>query len=87
MEKVGLCLTGMACNKGICFLPYWNGLNEESQFWLERNGSKWRKSVLARLEWLGLKELSFGPTEIAWNGGSWFWPNLNGLEWRKSVLA
>jgi hypothetical protein len=50
----------------------WNG---GSRFWP------------ARLEWHGMKEVSFGPTGIAWNRGSRFWPDLNVLEWRKSVLG
>jgi hypothetical protein len=43
--------------------------------------------VLALLEWLGMEEVSFGPTQMAWNGRVWFWLYWNGLEWRKSVLA
>jgi hypothetical protein len=74
MEEVSFGLTGIV----------WN---EEGRFWPDLNGLRWRKSVLARLKWLGMKEFSFGLTEKAWNGGSQFWPDWNSLEWRKSVLV
>jgi hypothetical protein len=74
--------------------------NDVSQFWPDWNGLEWWESVLARLEWLGPSEISFGLTgmiwnggsgcsltETAWNGGCGFWPDWNGLEWRKSVLV
>jgi hypothetical protein len=62
----------------------WNGIR---RFWPDWNGYEWRKSVLARLEWLGMEEVSFGPTGLACNKGNRFWPDSNGLEWRKSVLV
>jgi hypothetical protein len=34
-----------------------------------------------------MKEVGFGLSGMAWNGGSWFWPDWNGSEWRKFVLA
>jgi hypothetical protein len=52
MENVGLGLTVMAWNKGIWFLPDWNGM-------------EWRKSILAGLEGLVMEEVGFGPTGIA----------------------
>jgi hypothetical protein len=61
--------------------------NEGSRFWPQWNGVEWRKLVLARLKWLGIEEVSFGPTEMAGNKGSQFWLQWNGLEWRKLVLA
>jgi hypothetical protein len=64
----------MAWNRGSQFWPYWNGL-------------EWRKSVvLAKQEWLGMKEVGLGLTGMAWNGGSRFWLDWNGLEYKKSVL-
>jgi hypothetical protein len=45
-----------------------------------------RKSVLARLEWLGREKVNFADQQ-AWNGGSQFWPDLNGLDWQMLVLA
>jgi hypothetical protein len=36
---------------------------------------------------LGLEQIGFGLTGMAWNGKSQFWPDWSGLEWRKSVLA
>jgi hypothetical protein len=64
----------MARNKGIWFLPDWNGL-------------EWIKSILARLEGLRIEEVGFGPTGIAWNGRNQLWPDCNGLELKKSVLV
>jgi hypothetical protein len=74
MEEVGLGVTGMAWNKGIWFLPDWNGLD-------------WRKSISTGLEGLRMEENGLGRTGIAWNGRSQFWPDWNSLEWKKSVLA
>jgi hypothetical protein len=49
MEKVVFVPTGMACNgRSRVFCPYLNGL-------------EWRKLVLARLEWLEMEEVGFGP--------------------------
>jgi hypothetical protein len=42
---------------------------------------------LARLKWLGMEEVDFGPTGMAWNERSRFWPDWDGLEWKKSILA
>jgi hypothetical protein len=42
--------------------------------------------VLAKQEWLGMKEVGLGLTGMAWNGGSRFWLDWNGLEYKKSVL-
>jgi hypothetical protein len=33
---------------------------------------------LALLEWLGMEEVGFGLTGMAWNRGRWFWPDWNG---------
>jgi hypothetical protein len=46
-----------------------------------------RKLVFALLEWLGIEEVGFGLTGIAWTGANRFWSNWNGLELKKSVLA
>jgi hypothetical protein len=64
MEEVGFGQTGMAWNGGSRFWPDWNGLER-------------RKSILARLEWLGMKEVGFGLTEIASNEGSFVAPGKN----------
>jgi hypothetical protein len=76
--------------------------NRGSRFWPNCNGLEWRKSVLARLEWLGMGEVGFGLTGMTWKGESWFWPNmedggfgLTGIAWNggsrfclgKSALA
>jgi hypothetical protein len=52
MDEVGFGLTGKAWNGDRIFCPDWNNL-------------EWRKSVLARLEWLEIKEVGFGLTGIA----------------------
>jgi hypothetical protein len=44
-------------------------------------------SVLFCLEWLGLSEVDFAPSGMAWNRGSRFWHDWNGLERRNLVLA
>jgi hypothetical protein len=44
-------------------------------------------SVLACLEWLGMSEVDFGSTGMAWNRGSHFWHDWNGLERKKYVLV
>jgi hypothetical protein len=76
-------------------------LSGESPFWPDWNGVEWRKLLLARhelfrfeeacflpeKEWLGMEEVDFGLTIIAWKRGSQFWPDWNGLDWQKSVLA
>jgi hypothetical protein len=36
--------------------------------------------VLARLEWLGIEEVGFRQTRMAWNGRSRFWLEWNGFE-------
>jgi hypothetical protein len=59
MEEVSFCTIVMAWNRGRRLSTYWNAL-------------EWRKSVFAGLGWLGIKEVGFGPTIIAWNGGSLF---------------
>jgi hypothetical protein len=72
MERVGFVLNGIAWTGAYRFLPNWNGL-------------EWKKSVLARLERLGMEEVGFGLSRMAWNEGSQFWPDWNSLEWRKMV--
>jgi hypothetical protein len=37
--------------------------------------------------WLGIGEVGFELTGMAWNSGSQFWPECTVLNWRKSVLA
>jgi hypothetical protein len=56
---------------------------EKVCFWNNWNGVDWRKSVLARLEWLGMEEVRFGPTVMAWNGES---PVCNALRKKLSYL-
>jgi hypothetical protein len=63
--------------------PYWNGLSGRSPFWPDWNGVEWRKLLLARLEWLGMEEVGFGLSGMAWNGGCRYWPDWNGLEWSR----
>jgi hypothetical protein len=63
----------MACTVGCQFWPTWNGL-------------ECKKSILALLEWLGIEEVVFGMTGMAWKEGSRFWSDQNSLECRKSVL-
>jgi hypothetical protein len=70
MEEVSFGLTGIAWTGANWFLPNWNGLEWKSQFWLDWSGLEWRKSVLSCIEWPGIKEVIFGLTGIAWNGGS-----------------
>jgi hypothetical protein len=80
MVKVGFSLTGMI----------WNG---GSQFWHDCNGLESKKSLINLLDCLGMeevifcqtgmigiKEVGFDPTGMAWNGGSRFWPAWNGKE-------
>jgi hypothetical protein len=87
MEEVGFPPAGRAWNKG-------------SWFWLDWNDLVGRKSVLARLELLGMEKVDFGSngnglrwrmwvfslTGMAWNGGSQFWHDCNGLESKKSLI-
>jgi hypothetical protein len=49
MEEVGFGPTGVDWNGGSQFRPHWKGLES-------------RKSVLGRLEWLGIKDVGFGLT-------------------------
>jgi hypothetical protein len=44
----------MTRNRGSCLYP-------------DCNGFEWKKSVLARLELLGMEELGFSPIKTAWN--------------------
>jgi hypothetical protein len=57
------------------------------KYWADRNGFKLRKSLLARMEWLGMEEVGLELTGMDWNKIICFFPFWNGLEWRKSVLA
>jgi hypothetical protein len=43
-------------------------------------------SILSLLAWLGIEEVFFGMTEMAWKEGCRFSSDQNSLEWRKSVL-
>jgi hypothetical protein len=86
-EEAHFGLTGMEWNRINCFGPDWNGLELIKSVLAWCNGLEWRKSVLARLEWLGIEEVGFGLIVMAWNGGSRFWPIWNGLEWQMLVLA
>jgi hypothetical protein len=74
MEKVGFVLNGIALTGANRFWPNWNSL-------------EWKKSVLARLDWLGMEEVGFGLSRMAWNGVSQFWTDWNSLEWMKLVLT
>jgi hypothetical protein len=40
-------------------------------------------SVLACLDWLGMSDVDFGLSKMAWNKGIPFWYDWNGLERRK----
>jgi hypothetical protein len=42
---------------------------------------------MASLDWLGMEEVGFGLSRMAWNGGSQFLPDWNSLEWMKLVLT
>jgi hypothetical protein len=42
--------------------------------------------ILALLDWLGIGEVVFGMTGMAWKEGRRFLSDQNSLEWRKSVL-
>jgi hypothetical protein len=39
---------------------------------IELIGMEWRKLVLGQLEWIGIEEVSVGPTGMDWSGGSYF---------------
>jgi hypothetical protein len=65
MEEVGFPPAKKAWNKGSWFwfdCRTWKG---ESQFWPDWNGLEWRKSVLARLEWLEMEKVGFSLIGIA----------------------
>jgi hypothetical protein len=60
---------------------------EEVSFVFDGMALEMRKTFVHRLKWLGMQEVGFGLTEMAWNGESRVWLDWNGLEWRKLVLA
>jgi hypothetical protein len=59
-------------------------LTGRCRFWPAWNVLECQKSILAPKEWLGIKEVVFGMTGMAWKEGSRSF--RNSLEWRKSVL-
>jgi hypothetical protein len=56
------------------------------QFWPAWNGLECQMSILAILDWLGIEEVVFGMTGMAWKEGRRFLSDRNSMEWRKSVL-
>jgi hypothetical protein len=42
--------------------------------------------ILALLDWLGIEEVIFGMTGVAWKEGRRFLSDWNSLEWSKSIL-
>jgi translation elongation factor EF-1beta len=69
MEEIGFGLTGMAWNRGSRVWPDWNSL-ERTKSVLARLEHLGIESVGFSLEGLGEKEVGFGLTEIALNEGS-----------------
>jgi hypothetical protein len=60
----------------------WNRGNRLKPYWIVFD---WRKSVLARHEFHGMKEVNFDLPGMAWNIRSWFWSYWNGSELMEDV--